>query len=387
MRQRILGVAGLVGLMLAGAAAAQDDAVLLRYHFQPGQEYRYRMTMNGEMPMTMGGLTPPAGANVPGKIPVTMNMVMEIVQKVKSVTPAGAALISFGIDKMETTTSMMGMTIAGRLGAGGKMETLMNGQPFALPNMPASTFPNPFYEATIDPMGKIAGVNPESVQALTQLFKGQNIATMFNGMPGMGGLFLPEKPIKPGDTWDSTYTMQMPIQMPGPGGGVAGGPAAGATVPLSFAVHNKLARVENGSAIIETQMSTSVAPGMKMALPSTPGMPPGMSMTMQKMAQSLTGTLRFRLDQGAMESGDYDARMSMQMAMGLPPGMAGAPPAGPAKAAPKQGSAARGTGAAKPPAAAGAAPTSLTIGVDGSLKLKVERLAAAEPAPAPPAAP
>ena len=392
MRRRTLGVAGLIWLALAGAAAAEgtDDAVLLRYHFQPGQEYRYRMTMNGEMPMTMGGITPPPGANMPGKIPVTMNWTMEMVQKVKSVTPDGAATISFGMDKMEMTTGMMGMSIVARLGAGGKMETLMNGQPMTLPNMPATTFPNPFYEATVDPMGKISGVNPDSAKALSQLFRGQNISTLFNGMPGMGGLFLPEKPIKPGDTWDSTYSIQMPVQMPGPGGGAVGGAGTGATLPLSFAVHNKLARVENGYAIIETQMSANSSPGTKMTLPSAPGMPPGMSMSMEKMSQSLTGTLRFQMEQGSMESGDYDAHMMMQMAMGLPPGMAAAAPGAPAGAAAKKSATRAGTGAAKPhpaPGGAAAAPAGLKIGVDGTLKLKVERLAAADAPPAPPAAP
>src|SRR5438876_6167969 len=161
MRRCTLGVAGLLGLALAGTAMAQDDAVLLRYRFQPGQEYRYRVTMNGEMPMTLGGVTPPAGANMPGKIPMTMTGTIEMVQKVKSVTPDGAATISFGMDKWEMTTGMMGMSFVARLGAGGKMETLMNGQPLTLPNVPTTTIPNPFYEGTVDATGKLSGVNPD----------------------------------------------------------------------------------------------------------------------------------------------------------------------------------------------------------------------------------
>jgi hypothetical protein len=379
MRRRILGVAGLLGLALAGAALAQDDAILLRYHFQPGQEYRYRITMNGEMPTTLGGPSLPAGASMP-KIPVTVHWTMELSQKIKSVTPDGAAVVSVGIDKMEMTSGMMGMNIVTRLGAGGKLETLMNGQPFALPNMPAAAIPNPFYEATIDSTGKTSGISSESAQALSQLFKGQNLALMFNGLPGMGGLFLPEKPIKPGDTWDSTYKVQLPVQMPGPAAGAAGGAAEGATIPLSFAVHNKLARVENGSAVIETQMSANSSPGTKMAFPGVPGNNPGMSMTLQKMSQALNGSLRFRTEQGAMESGDYDARLAMQMDVGLPPGVAGAAPGAPDNGGAKQGAA--GEGAAP-------APAGLQIGVDGTLKLKIERLGAAQAPPAaraPPAA-
>jgi hypothetical protein len=71
MRRRTLGVAGLIWLALVGAAAAEgtDDAVMLRYHFQPGQEFRYRMTVSGDLGTTIGGVTGSAGAARPGKIP------------------------------------------------------------------------------------------------------------------------------------------------------------------------------------------------------------------------------------------------------------------------------------------------------------------------------
>src|SRR5207253_8887964 len=43
------------------------------------------------------------------------------------------------------------------------METLMNGQPLTLPNVPTTTIPNPFYEGTVDATGKLSGVNPDSL--------------------------------------------------------------------------------------------------------------------------------------------------------------------------------------------------------------------------------
>src|SRR5215208_3684260 len=74
MKRQILGAAGLLWLALATAAAAQgpDEAVMLRYRFQPGQEFRYRLTLTGDMAMAMAGMALPPGANVPSRIPMTM---------------------------------------------------------------------------------------------------------------------------------------------------------------------------------------------------------------------------------------------------------------------------------------------------------------------------
>ena len=51
MKRRTFGAACLIGIVLTATARVQgaDEGVLLRYHFQPGQEYRYRITMSGDM--------------------------------------------------------------------------------------------------------------------------------------------------------------------------------------------------------------------------------------------------------------------------------------------------------------------------------------------------
>src|SRR5207248_3917444 len=103
MKRRTLGAAGLLWLALTAAAAAQgpDDALLLRYHFQPGQEFHYRVTMTGDLATTMGGANLPPGA-VPPKIPMNLTSNWEMVQKVKAVSPEGAATVSIGFEKLET---------------------------------------------------------------------------------------------------------------------------------------------------------------------------------------------------------------------------------------------------------------------------------------------
>src|ERR1051326_6710488 len=156
MNRRTLAAAGLLWIAVATAAAAEDEAITLRYRFQPGQELRFRLTLNADMGMTMAGGPIPAGAGVPNKIPMTMSGVYQWVQKVKSVNPDGSAVVSLGCEKMDLTTGVMGMNVQMRLSPEGKLETLMAGQPMTLPGAPPpQTLPNPLYEATIDPTGKI----------------------------------------------------------------------------------------------------------------------------------------------------------------------------------------------------------------------------------------
>jgi hypothetical protein len=388
MRQLTLGAVGLLWLAAAAPVRAQgtDDAILLHYRFQPGQELRYRLTLNADMPMTMSGITPPPGAKMPGKIPITMNGTYELVEKVKSVSPEGAATVSIGMDKMDLTTTMMGMNIVARLGPDGKLETLVNGKPATNPNAPARVLPNPLVEETIDPTGKVSGVNPDSLNAMNQLFGGQNISSLFNGLPGIGGLILPAQPIKPGDTWDTKFDLTMPLPVPGPAG-----PSPGISLPMSFAIRYKLLRVEDGRAVIETQMTASIPPGTKMMLSGIRGAPPGLSLSIQRMDESMTGTVRLPIEQGVVESGDYEAKMRVQMTIGLPPGTPGPRPGAAAGAAPSQApnglqharkkpvTAARRPSTAAAPHATAAA-TSAKMGVDGTLKLKIERL----PPPSPP---
>jgi hypothetical protein len=354
---------------------------LLRYRFQPGQEFRYRMTVSGDMGMSLGGMVLPPGGGAPPKIPMTLNGTYEWLQKVKSVSPEGAATVSLGLEKLEMNSGAMGMNVVMRLGAGGKLETLMNGQPALLPGAPpAQQLPNPLYEATIDPTGRIS-VPAEATRSISQLFGGQNIASLFNGgMPGMGMVVLPADRIRPGETWESKTQIQVPVPTPGPPGAGAAGPGAG-TVPVSCTVQNKLLRVENGRAVIESRVTTALPAGSKLSLPAGAGALPGMSMALEKLDQSMTGTQRLHLEQGTIEGGDFDIKTAMTMEMGLPPGLPGLGPE-PMPLAP--GEAAPPGGAAPAPAPGpGGPPTGLKLGADGTIKVKLDRVTAAAPKPAP----
>jgi hypothetical protein len=334
----------------------------------------------------------PPGANLPPRIPMTMTSTYEMVQKVKSVSPEGVATVSVGFDKLDTTMAMMGMNVTSRMGAGGKIETLMNGQPMPAGAGPETVLPNPFMDMTVDPSGKATTVNADALNSMSHLFGGQNLSSMFGGtMPGVGGLVLPTKPIRPGESWENKWSMRMPIPLPGPGG--MAGPVP--VLAANYTVVNKLVKVEDGRAVVETMVKVTSPAGTKVAMTGMPGAPPGMSMGFEKMEQTMTGTQRFQVEEGAIDGSDFDATIAMRMAMSLPGAPTAAPaPRAAAKPAPKKTARSRAKTAkpspqvSRPSSAAQRKPATptpptLKMGVEGTMKMTLVRLTAPDTAPAP----
>ena len=107
---------------------------------------------------------------------------------------------------------------------------------------------------------------------------------------------------------------------------------------------------------------------------------------LDKMDQSMTGTQRFNVEQGVIEGGDFAMTMAMNMLLGLPAGRGGAQAPG-AKPAPKPGSAPAPAAGAKPGAPdkppAGAAPAPMHMNMDGTAKIKIDRVTAPKEAAVP----
>jgi hypothetical protein len=96
-------------------------------------------------------------------------------------------------------------------------------------------------------------------------------------------------------------------------------------------------------------------------------------MTFEKMDQSMSGTERFNIEQGVIESGDNDMKIAMVIAMGLPGGLPGAAP-GLIPGSDTETEPAKKPGTAIAVAAQAPGPGSLKIGVDGTIKMKIERV-------------
>ena len=154
------------------APAAQ--AVTLRYKFAVGQVHRYQYNMDMNMLMETGQ----TGAG----IPMNMTMQMTMRQTVKSIRPAdGAATL---VSQIET------------------MHMLNNGQETPLPEAQQEKMKQPGTLVML-PTGKIISFTAPELGGA--------------GMPGMdfskgmfsSTAFLPEGPVKPGDTWSGDLQAAM----------------------------------------------------------------------------------------------------------------------------------------------------------------------------------
>ena len=156
------------------AAATASAPITLRYKFVPGQVRRYAYTMNMDMHM----LTGQSGAAVP--MNMTMNMVMR--QRVKSVRAAdGAATL---------VTVLEGMHM------------LQNGKEVALPAAAKAKMTKPTTLVML-PNGKMLSMDAPGMSGLSA--PGMDFGkSMFNGTG-----FLPDGPVKSGDTWNGAVDSAM----------------------------------------------------------------------------------------------------------------------------------------------------------------------------------
>ncbi len=249
-------------------AAAASAPVTLRYKFVPGQVRRYAYTMNMDMHM----LTGQSGAAVP--MNMTMNMVMR--QRVKSVRAAdGAATL---------VTVLEGMHM------------LQNGKEVALPAAAKAKMTKPTTLVML-PNGKMLSMDAPGMSGLSA--PGMDFGkSMFNGTG-----FLPDGPVKSGDTWNGAVDSAM------------AGVQAAYTATLTG-----LSAGPSGATLATIENKTTGTMNKSM----TEGMPAAM-----KMAGTITGagTQVFDTAAGAIQSAAGTTDMDMTMTFGKAAG-GQAPPAG-----------------------------------------------------------
>ncbi len=194
---------GMLAVVLTGLAAAPARAqVTLRYKFKEGETLKYtveqRMNMNG---------------NVAGNdITMEMGMNMDMTWKVLSVNKDGSAKLTQTIDRVRMTMK------AGPLG-----EVDIDTKSDKEPSDPIGKAMAPIFKAmagaeftmTMTPLGE-----PKDVQVPEKVLNA--VKNAGGGLPGaslspddlkqmvnQGGLVLPEKPVKKGDSWTHSSNMAM----------------------------------------------------------------------------------------------------------------------------------------------------------------------------------
>lgn len=187
-----LSFAALVSLF--GRAMLQEREITLRFKFTANQIRTYEARMNSEMKMQLLGYEVP---------PITMSTegTMSQTEHITSVDKEGIATLS--------------VTVKGRL----KMET------FGLPAGTEGKIPSEQEIPTmqlmlkVNPLGKVVEMKMKQQSETTQQINPPNayptVSTSFLPQMQSGswqGLLLPEKPVRIGDSWDITTTIDLAMR-------------------------------------------------------------------------------------------------------------------------------------------------------------------------------
>ena len=233
------------------------QTVTLRLKFTPGQTLYYAMTTDTDSAIPTG----PSGASVPLK----NHMVILMHQTVKDVRASdGAATINSGIDSMTLS---------------------MNGQTFPMPQEQVAKM-KALGTTLVLPTGKVLSFTPNP--ALGASLPGMDMSKT-NAFGSMGQL--PDAPVKVGDTWKSAVTAAL----------------AGAQIASGFTL-TSIDSTGGKTVAVITQTTDGT---FNAAAKTAPAAPAGMNVQGNMKG---TGTLRFDVGAGSMES--LTSQMDMTMSMG-----------------------------------------------------------------------
>jgi hypothetical protein len=161
---------------------SQEQEVTLRYKFPTKETRTYSIRLTGEMAMTVQIL----GQEAPAMI--SLQGTMTQTERVEDVDKEGVATI------VATTK--------------GRMKTEVTGLPVGAEFPQQQEVPEVIVRLKVDPLGKVKEVKVEKIdeQPKTKMPLPFGPDFTMPQMQGMGwqGFLLPEKPVRPGDSWDIT---------------------------------------------------------------------------------------------------------------------------------------------------------------------------------------
>jgi hypothetical protein len=187
--------------LLAGDSTSNAQA-LLRWKFKPGQVIHLTMTQKTKQTVTSGE-TPP--------IPMDMTNIMDMKWKVEAVDSQGVASVAQTFDRMR-------ISMQGAPGMSFEFDSASGKDPEGAAKMIASIMKPMVGAAMIVKMtarGDVVEVKlPEAMESLKKMAAAGGMGDMLSpeGIKKMSGLgVLPEKPVKPGDSWSNTAEMKSPF--------------------------------------------------------------------------------------------------------------------------------------------------------------------------------
>ena len=294
-----------IGLVAGPATSASAQDVMLRYRWQEGDTLRYRQTQHSTA--TISGMPGGMGDMV---VDSTISHVFKVVAE--KVAPDGQATLRYSFEavRMEMTSPMGGLSYDSAApekavdATGGMMKgrfSSLIGESFTVVMTP------------VGEMQAIEGMNRIMEKAFSTLPQDPAGAGMLNGLRNsfsddaikstlsQGFSRLPERPVKPGDTWNSDFTVNNPMM--------------GA---LTTSTATTLKALEGGGAEQVAKMGTKVI--MK-SDPKSSGTNP-MGLTVHMSDGSAEGEVSFDVAKGRLQKADVRSTVNMSMSGSGPDGSA-----------------------------------------------------------------
>lgn len=300
-----------LGLWATGA----QEAVELRYKWQPEQVLRYQLTGGGSMNTSLLG-----APNMPaGPIPMEMEMSMDWHAKVQEVADDGSASVAQTFDRMTMNSTIMNMKTEMSL-AEGKVSMTRNGQPAAIPAQQQSSMElltKPMV-MRIAPTGKVLEYKGEMMKALQAMMPGMELGQMMGGGIQGPGMIFPDYAVGPGDTWTQTVKTKMPV---------LGGMGMSGNFEISATTKYTMMEVEtkNGCRIASvkslTQFEVPAGPLTLVPNAKQPGFK--ITMTFEKFDGTIQGIHEFDIGQGQIVGGKHNMEMVGHISMVMPGKAAG----------------------------------------------------------------
>ncbi len=296
-------LAVLLLLLVLATAACAEEAVTLRYQFTPDDTRTYDLHVTGGGQIVIAG-TPMGEMTVP--LDMIVNGAFDLIAR--EVDPEGNGHLGLKLGSLAMEIAAMGQTMhmvmdqgKGKFTVDGKVVTPPGAGPGAAPAGPPGLPPAGALDKltfVMSPRGALV-----DMQGLEEFAATMGQANSLGMMPDLKGMLkgyspaFPEGPVKPGDTWEQSFTMPMP----------------GQAEPMPLTVHYTLEEIGN---IGDHQMARIGMVG-DWEMKDLPMQPPAEGKPalgkIDLMAMNAEGQIYFDVTAGTMHSARLALAMEMEM--------------------------------------------------------------------------
>jgi hypothetical protein len=286
-------------LMLASVGFGQDQGVLLRHRFTPGQTAQYTVTVSGSGNLQVSGIPI---VQAPPTVSLLVNLTAGLTQECTDVDAEGLASLGLKYNDLMMTFDVPNLVTSQLQVTEDGTKLTVNGVERPAPEA-LGAFLGKALTIKMDDRGRIREV--EGIQQVADALKsmgleGLDLVQLLQQQRGV----LPEGPVKVGDTWDEHITIPLT--------------SAGGRTDLDIALRYSFAGLvaEAGQQCARIDFTGTIALGQlgPLSLPQqlpTAGLATNLRLTVLDLAQEIRGTYLFDIANGRMQRADVNQTVSL----------------------------------------------------------------------------